>query len=102
MTHDALHLVTALVGALAAGMLMWRVIGFWPDTTRLVHVLGVLLAASVLLGALILVVLPPGSTALAIAVECLLLLHRLVCIAVAVMWPTWMDRTRTTGRPLLS
>lgn len=101
MTHDTFHLITALAGALAAGLLMWRVVGYWADTTHLVHVLGSLLAVSVLLGALILVVLPPSSTGLAFAVECLLLLHRLLCIAVAVMWPTWMDRTR--GRhPLLS
>lgn len=89
-----LHLIAALTGALAAGLLLWRLIGCWPDTSPLVHVLGILLAVSIVLGAGVLLILPPGDSATAVTVEWLLLIHRLVCIAVAIMWPTWLDRSR--------
>lgn len=89
---DMLRLVTALLGAAAAGLLLWRLLGCWLDTTVLVHVLGVLLVASVLLGAVANYV-NARNDAPDNGVVWLILLHRLACIVVAVMWPHWLNRT---------
>lgn len=96
-TDDTLRLVTALVGALACGLLLWRLLATWLDTTVLVHVLGGLLVVSVLLGA-VASSLNNANGAPANPVLWLILLHRLLCILVAVMWPVWCDRKRPPYR----
>lgn len=102
MTEDNLRLVAALVGALACGLLTWRLLATWLDTTVLVHVLGGLLIASVLIGAVNNLV-NAGNHAPDNPTVWLMLAHRLLCVAVALMWPVWLDRKRPPHqRPLLS
>lgn len=101
MTADALRMLTAMVGVLAAGLLTWRLLACWLDTTVLVHVLGGLLIASVVIGAVATSVNAHNS-APANPTLWLLLAHRLACVVVAVMWPRWLNRTTAPyRRPLL-
>lgn len=93
MTHDALNLTSAIVGGVACGLLSWRVLSTWLDTTVLVHVLGGLLIASVVVGALSNLV-TTSTDAADDTVLWLMLVHRVLCIVVALMWNVWLDRKR--------
>lgn len=92
MSTESLRLLVAIAGVVAAGLLCWRLLATWLDSTVLVHVLGLLLIASVLVGALATHVnrlndAPPNP------VLWLILAHRVACIVVAIMWATWHGRT---------
>lgn len=95
--HDPLRTTTALVGAIACGALAYRMLQHWHNTTVLHHVLGGMLVLVIFLGAL-------ATTANATndapdnPVLPWVLVSRLLCIGVAVMWPHWMARTRPPYR----
>lgn len=98
---DLLRMVTAWTGVVAAGLMSWRLIACWMDTTVLVHVLGLLLIGSVVISAL--------GTSVAASNDApynpvlwAVLAHRLACIGVAIMWPHWLARTDPPyRRPLI-
>lgn len=92
---------TAAAGIIAGAALGFRVLQCWDHTTVLVHVLGLALIASVLLGSLATSV-NAANDAPFNPVTWAVLAHRLACILIAVMWPYWLDRTRAPYRtPLI-
>lgn len=100
---ESFRLVSALLGALAAGLLMWRLIGTWLDLDVLHHALGILLVLSMGVGILYSLEHAAAQSPFAMS-GWLYVLHRLAVLVVAVMWSRWFQRreapwkrTRGTG-----
>lgn len=88
---DGLRFAVAMAGTLAMALLLWRLIGHWLDTPPLVHLLGALLVTSLAASAAATAV-NASNDAPANPVLWLILFHRLLCVAVALAWPVWVER----------
>lgn len=88
------RVVTGSAGVVAFGLLTWRLVTSWLALPPPARMLGVLLAASVLIGALFTVQLAQMHSPF-VPAGWLVLVHRLTVIGVCVFW--W--HPRTGGRP---
>lgn len=82
---DTPRAINAAAGMLACLLLLFQLVRYWPETPTLVHALGILLIASVMLGAAATSV-NAMRDAPANPILWVVLAHRLACVVVALAW----------------
>jgi len=98
------RLVSSLVGAVALGGLLYRLISTWDETPVLVHVLSLALAALLLVGAVAQLQLGgfgPGAVRGPVPITAGTwpgIVVRTGCIVIVVFWPRWIERRRSPFR----
>ena len=98
--HADLRLASTVLGVTVFGLLMWRMVSTWDQTSVLEHALTILLAMSPLVAAF-------AQTALVQAAGpslpdnpwlWLVIAHRCACLVLVVFWTRWLGRRHSPFR----